>query len=113
VLRLPPEEVDKDTAMRSLGLDSLMGLELLNRLRAATGSSLPATLLWSCPTLAALEEHLGGTLDPVASEARRGPATNGHVQEAPGLAAVEGMTSAELEGELARELEQLGGRFQS
>jgi acyl-CoA synthetase (AMP-forming)/AMP-acid ligase II/acyl carrier protein len=57
-LRLPEERIDSDTPFRSLGLDSLMGLEVRNRLEVELGVALPATLIWRDPTLSALAQHL-------------------------------------------------------
>ena len=44
--------------MESLGLDSLMALELRNRLEASLGITLPAALVWAYPTISALAEAL-------------------------------------------------------
>ncbi|WP_342374006.1 SDR family NAD(P)-dependent oxidoreductase [Myxococcus stipitatus] len=60
VLRLDSSRIDRDAPLQSFGLDSLMGLELRNRLEAALGVPLPASLMWKHPTLAALGEHLTG-----------------------------------------------------
>jgi phthiocerol/phenolphthiocerol synthesis type-I polyketide synthase C len=47
VLRLDPKALDRDTPFKALGLDSLMGLELRNRLEVAFGLKLSPTLLWT------------------------------------------------------------------
>ena len=47
VLRLDPAEIDHDTPLQALGLDSLLRLELRNRLEAAFGLALSPTLLWT------------------------------------------------------------------
>jgi phthiocerol/phenolphthiocerol synthesis type-I polyketide synthase C len=48
------EQLAHDQAMESLGLDSLMALELRNRLEASLGITLPAALIWAYPTIAGL-----------------------------------------------------------
>lgn len=56
--------VDADTSFRDAGLDSLMALELRNRVSRATGLRLPATLSYDQPTPAMLAAHLDETLFP-------------------------------------------------
>jgi myxalamid-type polyketide synthase MxaE and MxaD len=62
VLRLAPIRVDVNKPLRALGLDSLMGLEMRNRLEADLGLKLPATLVWNHPTVTALVPHLAGRM---------------------------------------------------
>ncbi|MET7671692.1 SDR family NAD(P)-dependent oxidoreductase [Micromonospora luteifusca] len=68
VLRLDADRVDRDTPFKDLGLDSLMGLELRNRLEVAFGLRLSPTLLWTYGNAralaAALCDQLGATSDP-------------------------------------------------
>jgi epothilone polyketide synthase D len=66
VLRTDPAEIDRQRPLTSLGMDSLMGLELRNRLQRALGIAFPATLLWTYPHLAALSVHLAEKLAPAA-----------------------------------------------
>jgi acyl carrier protein len=63
VLSASVESVEPERALQELGLDSLMAVELCNRLSAATGLRLPATSLFDYPTPKALTEMLAAKLD--------------------------------------------------
>ncbi|WP_269324382.1 type I polyketide synthase [Chondromyces apiculatus] len=64
VLRVPSERIERETPLSTLGFDSLMGVELRNRIEASLGVTLPATIIWKFPTVAALGAHLAGKLTP-------------------------------------------------
>ncbi|HEY6878491.1 MAG TPA: beta-ketoacyl reductase, partial [Polyangiales bacterium] len=58
VLRLDPSSIASDAPFKALGLDSLMSLELRNRLEATFGLRLSPTLLWTYGNARALAQVL-------------------------------------------------------
>ncbi|MER7336192.1 SDR family NAD(P)-dependent oxidoreductase [Micromonospora sp. NPDC000119] len=68
-----PETVDPDRPFKEVGFDSLTAVDLRNRLAAAVGKTLSATVVFDHPTPAALADHLdirlGGNGDRPADSA--------------------------------------------
>jgi acyl transferase domain-containing protein len=74
VLKLAPQRLDDQGVLGEMGLNSLLAIELRNRLEAATGAPLPATLAWNHPTIVAIAAYLGRTFAPQdATAAPAGP----------------------------------------
>jgi phthiocerol/phenolphthiocerol synthesis type-I polyketide synthase C len=71
VLRVDPGAIDQQTPFKALGLDSLMSLELRNRLESAFGLKLSPTLLWTYGTAGALASALCDQLLDIATETER------------------------------------------
>ena len=64
VLRVDTSRLHRHVSLLDLGLDSLTGLELRNRLEATLGLPLRASLAWTYPRLDDLATHLGNLLTP-------------------------------------------------
>ncbi|GLY15210.1 polyketide synthase [Kineosporia sp. NBRC 101677] len=69
ILRHPdPAAVDPDTGFLDLGFDSLMSVELRNRLASVTGLELPATVVFDQPTPQRLATFVAGRLAGTTDE---------------------------------------------
>jgi acyl carrier protein len=96
---------DDDRGLTELGLDSLMAVELSNRLGAAVGRKLPATIAFDCPTVVALAEYLDGLLEVQPQAAGPAPVVPAPESESDELA---GLSEEALERSLAEELDRAG-----
>ena len=63
VLRANPDDIDRQGDLKSMGLDSLMALELRNRLELETGLTLSATIAWNHPTVTRLAGYLAARME--------------------------------------------------
>ncbi|WP_222184980.1 KR domain-containing protein, partial [Geminicoccus harenae] len=96
------ETIPDDQPLNELGLDSLMALELRKALGQGLGLELPATLLFSYPTILALTEHLAGLLG-LAEEPGAAGELPPEVKVDEDLAAVQAMSEAEMTALIERE----------
>jgi phthiocerol/phenolphthiocerol synthesis type-I polyketide synthase D len=84
VLRLAdPQSIPRTRAFLELGLDSILTLELTNRISAAFGQPFSATLLFQCPNLEALASFVLNTVLPVRDEEAGAPAPERPPEAAP------------------------------
>jgi acyl carrier protein len=75
-------DIPERSAFRELGFDSLTAVELRNRLAAATGLTLPATLVFDYPNPADLAGHLWRGLLPDASASEQPDDPEAHIRMA-------------------------------
>jgi phthiocerol/phenolphthiocerol synthesis type-I polyketide synthase B len=58
VLKIAPDRLQRHATLGSMGLNSLIAMELRNRLERALARPISATLAWNYPTIAAIVDHL-------------------------------------------------------
>jgi acyl carrier protein len=105
VLDMDPEaSFDPYQGLRDLGLDSLMSVELRNRLQAAFQRTFPATLIFDFPTFAGLVDHVCDGLAEHGSPPRDQPAAPGNEAVAVDLADIVGLSADAAETLLMEEL---------
>jgi acyl carrier protein len=111
VVRTNPERIDLNASLRSLGLDSLMTLELRNLLERDTGLRLASSLVWNHPTVKDLASHLlerladAGT-EPALETSAVTDSTDDQLEAA--LSQIESLTDDEVRQLLAVESDPLG-----
>ena len=73
ILKLPSGRLDPRKPLGSYGLDSMMAIELRDRLERDVGLALSATLIWNYPTVLALAALLAGKIAPASEGAASVP----------------------------------------
>jgi acyl transferase domain-containing protein/acyl carrier protein len=106
VLGLPPARIAVREPLGNLGFDSLMTLELRNRIESSLGLKLSATVVWNYPTITALTDYLARKLDLAPTQVPASPPAP--AAALPALsAAVNDLTEDEASAALAETLSQL------
>jgi acyl carrier protein len=103
------EALDVTRPLRDVGLDSLMAVELRNALATGLSVPLPATLLFTYPTLESLVRYLAQDvlhLSPVAPAAAP-PPPSAETATAAAEAALDGLSEHELAALLNARLDRL------
>lgn len=106
VFGVEPDEVDLRAGLTEQGMDSLMAVELANRLGRLINVPLPSTFAFDYPTLGTLASHLLEQLFDAADDTPVTKAVDATSMQAEPDASE--LSDAELEDELRRELEQAG-----
>jgi acyl carrier protein len=75
VLKLAPERIGRDTLFGSIGLDSLMTLEFVRRLKAGLGVAIPTTAVFNYPTTHLLAAEIAKRMQLHPEQS--GPESNG------------------------------------
>jgi acyl carrier protein len=91
VLKCSPSRVDAHQPLNRLGIDSLMAVELKNRVEADLETNLPVTALLQGPSLSQLAAQLLEGLDAPAADDPSAPEEDGLEAQ------VEGLTDDEVE----------------
>jgi len=108
VLGVAGQRIDARRPLGQMGLNSLMSMEVRNRLEQALGRPLSASLTWNYPTVELIVGFLAGDLS-----AKPAPAANAKAAPIPDADLDEGMQqiAALSDDEAARELLGLGGEI--
>jgi len=106
VFKTSPDRINSTDPLNRQGLDSLMSIELRNRLESQLGIALSPLLTWKYPTIASMVAHLAGKMDvPIETEAS--PALPQASESDLVLAQLRLLSENDLGAELAARLQML------
>jgi NAD(P)-dependent dehydrogenase (short-subunit alcohol dehydrogenase family)/acyl carrier protein len=86
ILRVAPEKLDENRSLMEVGMDSLMGVELMSSLENSLGISIPIMALSEGPTISRLAERLAHAVRP-PENAEEAPGVSPLAEQARHLAA--------------------------
>jgi acyl carrier protein len=111
VLGLSPSfKLDLNQGLATFGMDSLMTIELKNRLQASVGKPLSSTIVFDHPTVAALAEYLEQNVLMVAEDSRKADGkAKVDDEQSKTLSELEQLSDAEAEAILTKELSRTAG----
>jgi phthiocerol/phenolphthiocerol synthesis type-I polyketide synthase C len=106
ILRVPASKLDENKSLLEIGMDSLMGVELMTSLENNLGITIPMMALSEAPTIAKLAERLSHTLQP----GENGPEETGDspaahmraIAQQHGVENLEELQTASLAGEVGK-----------
>ena len=75
ILRVEPEKLDENRSLLEVGMDSLMGVELMTSLENSLGITIPLMALSEGPTISRLAERLSHVIKPPENAEEAGEST--------------------------------------
>ena len=99
-------KLDPQQGLTALGMDSLMTIELKNRLQASLGKTLSSTLVFDHPTAAALAEYLEKEVLGFSDDTERPTGTGFGGGKSPEVTDLEPLSDAEAAALLSKELSE-------
>ena len=99
---------DVRQGLTDIGMDSLMAVELSNRLKAGLQQPLPTTLAFEYPTIAALTHFLADEVLHLSTEVETAVTPTADEESQELLAELDSLSESELTDSLLKELEEAG-----